>query len=629
MGKTVLALVASTACLAQRTISGGITDSNGEAIPGATVTLTAPNFTATGSTDSRGHFRLVRPPEGAYTITIEAEGFAKFTGSIGASFLDDYYFAAILGPVPADDVEIVVSSTSDAASGRPQYLPGSGLWPGALIDLTGVFRVTDTVQATEVPLPRELNGLAVTFANSDNSYRAPIASAGPNQIQAIVPEELTPGTWSVAVGKGDQPSRPIRVAVLDSGVDPAHGSTFTRNGLGFGTADATNEAGEPITFTNPARPGSVANVKIVTPKGANEFHGNFFFLGRVPASLQLDSAAPGVSTIQLTIPAGFTPSQMSCATPFQIGATTGSGQTRFGNQVTLPVSISGPCTDALGFGPADFPQLDGGGIKIIESLISEGTLLTTNRTDRILGRLSATNWTSSSYAGVSPVDTCAYRWEKFGFRNPNAPASPPLTGNASTTLPWGQFNFSPTSNAGPYGLVFANPASFSEGNYSVNFPAGFTVGGVAHTFQATAEYRRPAGRMRDFVAARAAVQGFWRGQSLGGVLDRVIQSVIDAPPADKASVLADVNILADHGSLGRHVVRCVADPATLTPGSIGGIPTNSLFTQHIPERTNNTTVTVRFFPRETIRHNHANSGADRTHVTFDAFITFQDVNGNR
>ena len=623
MGRTVVFLAASAVCLSQRFVSGTVADTHGASIRDATVTVTAPDFVATATTDDEGRYRVAQPP-GAYTLTIRAAGFGTQI-SPHSQTADEYSWATVLTPTPVDDAENVITSISDSASLRPQYLPGSGLWPGAPINLTGVFRVTETVQASENPPPLELNGVRITFSG-DGLFPAPITYAGPNLIRAIVPEDLPDGIWSVAVNKGEQPGRgaPLRV---NRSFFFAH--AFTRNGLGFGTADVTNEAGEPFTFANPARPGSVANIRIVTPTGANEYHGNFFFAKRFGGVVKPDVRAPGTGLFEFAVPSDITAQQTSCAVPFQVSATNEAGETLFGNQVTLPISISGPCSDQLGFGAADFSQLNGDGIKILETQITEGSLLTTNRTDRILGRLLGTHWTSAIYAGVQPVNTCSYRWEPFQFRNPNAPLGLTLGGNASATVPWGQFNFTPTSNAGPYTLVFTSPANFTEGNYTLNSPAGFTVGGASHTFQASGVYQRPAGRMRDFIAGRAAQQGFWRGLSSSDLIDRTIQSIIDAPRQDVSQVFSDLNIIADNGTMGRHLIRCVADPTTLNVGHYTGILNRGLFAELIPERTNRTDVTFRFFPREQIRHNHANSGVDRSHVTFDSFITVQDVNGNR
>ena len=62
-------------------LSGRITDSQGAAVPGATVTLyaRATNARATTVTDERGGYRFERLPEGDYVIEATAAGFGRFS----------------------------------------------------------------------------------------------------------------------------------------------------------------------------------------------------------------------------------------------------------------------------------------------------------------------------------------------------------------------------------------------------------------------------------------------------------------------------------------------------------------------------------------------------------------------
>jgi uncharacterized protein (TIGR03437 family) len=625
MGRIAVFFIASTACLA-RFVNGTVGDTHGSPIPDVTVTISAQNFVAQTTTDADGNYR-VEAPTGPATITFEAQGFNKVTSSADQT-ADEAFLTVMMHPAPKNENEIVIFTIAATASGRPQYLPGSGLWPGMPIVLNGLFGAKQPVRAAaDGPPPLELDGYSITWGAGGNLVLGPITYVSANQITALVPIELTDGRWNVTVNKGEQPTRGGLVAVGQRFFFKPW--TYTRNGLGYGTAEATNEAGDDITLTNPARPGGVADIKIVTPNGANEFHGNFYFGDGVPLTIKPNGAALGTSIAQLKIPENITTAQTSCAVPFRISGTNKDGRTVFGNAVTLPVSLSGPCSDALGFGAGDFARLSSaGGIKLLDNLITEGTFLTTIRTDRVFGRMTARQWSNTAYPGVQPVDTCTYGWEPFQFGNPNGAAVLPLGGAASITVPWGLFSLSPTSNAGPYSLQFSNPPTFTEGNYSLVVPFGFTVGGGAHRFETSGAYQRPAGRVRDFVAGRAAQEGFWSGLGLLPYLEEANLAIKAAPAADLARVYADFNIIADNGTMGRHFVRCVMDPTNPSFGNYTGPSTNKLFTDLIPERTNTTTVTIRILPRDQIRHEHTNSGADRSLVTFDAFVAAQ-VNGNR
>jgi len=327
-----------------------------------------------------------------------------------------------------------------------------------------------------------LNGIQVSLSGPiirDNLHFADLRSVGPNEIQAYVPKELAPGNYKAKVVKGDQssPEVQIKVGVLDDGLDRVNPSfpisIFTRNGLGYGTADATDENGDPITFNNPLVPGGVANINFQARDGAGEIY--FDLYGRlIPAALRRDETerAPvgGVSTVQLRLPEDWPSDRTGCAVPVVLNATNPDGRVWTGTPVTLPVSKGGPCNDRFGLSSSDIPRLGSGGIKTLEFLMTEGTVFNPTRTDRILGRLSGAEWNLVNFGEVPPVDTCSYRWVRFplgGIQVPNPNAATPLAlgGAASMALPWGLFNFSPAST---YTLVFANPANFTEGNYSLN-----------------------------------------------------------------------------------------------------------------------------------------------------------------
>src|SRR5437773_8922606 len=76
----LVAMLLSTPAVAQTitgTVSGIVTDSNGAAIPGATVTLVSEqkNESRTSSTNDSGRFTFAALQPGAYTLKIEQKGF--------------------------------------------------------------------------------------------------------------------------------------------------------------------------------------------------------------------------------------------------------------------------------------------------------------------------------------------------------------------------------------------------------------------------------------------------------------------------------------------------------------------------------------------------------------------------
>ena len=62
-------------------VEGTVTDVNGAAVPGVTVTVTGPNLLhpQSGTTNSEGLYHIQNIPPGIYVVTVEsAKGFAKF-----------------------------------------------------------------------------------------------------------------------------------------------------------------------------------------------------------------------------------------------------------------------------------------------------------------------------------------------------------------------------------------------------------------------------------------------------------------------------------------------------------------------------------------------------------------------
>src|SRR6267143_7190075 len=62
-------------------IEGTVTDQNGAAVPGVTVTVTSPNLITpqSATSDDNGHYRVLNLPPGTYKVTVEAtKGFGKY-----------------------------------------------------------------------------------------------------------------------------------------------------------------------------------------------------------------------------------------------------------------------------------------------------------------------------------------------------------------------------------------------------------------------------------------------------------------------------------------------------------------------------------------------------------------------
>ncbi len=80
---TCAATIVASAALAQTgqgSLRGTVTDEQGGALPGVSVTATSPALIqpATGVSDANGYYRLINLPPGTYTVTAELSGFATF-----------------------------------------------------------------------------------------------------------------------------------------------------------------------------------------------------------------------------------------------------------------------------------------------------------------------------------------------------------------------------------------------------------------------------------------------------------------------------------------------------------------------------------------------------------------------
>lgn len=98
-----LFLMSATLALAQRTVTGKVSDDQGEALIGATVT--APGTSAGAVTDVNGMFRIANVPEDATVLKVTYTGFLDqeipLTGS------SDYSITLVVNPASLQEVIVV------------------------------------------------------------------------------------------------------------------------------------------------------------------------------------------------------------------------------------------------------------------------------------------------------------------------------------------------------------------------------------------------------------------------------------------------------------------------------------------------------------------------------------------
>ena len=99
-------------------IEGTVTDTNGAAVPGVTVTVTSPNLirSQTSVTEDNGHYRFPTLPPGRYVMSIEStKGFAKFEQSEIEVNLSKTSTLDIRLQAAGTTASVTVSGTSGAA----------------------------------------------------------------------------------------------------------------------------------------------------------------------------------------------------------------------------------------------------------------------------------------------------------------------------------------------------------------------------------------------------------------------------------------------------------------------------------------------------------------------------------
>jgi len=83
LGLTLFAISATAQTSTTGSIDGLVTDPNGAAVKGATITVTSPNLISpkTATTGDDGRYQILALPPGVYKVTVDASGFGKFEQS--------------------------------------------------------------------------------------------------------------------------------------------------------------------------------------------------------------------------------------------------------------------------------------------------------------------------------------------------------------------------------------------------------------------------------------------------------------------------------------------------------------------------------------------------------------------
>src|SRR5215813_138737 len=241
-----LALFA-TGAMAQTSTTGSIeglvTDPNGAAVRGATVTVTSPNLirTQTTATDDSGRYQLLNLPPGMYKVSIEASGFGK---------TDKENVAVNLGRTSTADVQLQLATATASVT----------VTGGAAVDTAANTTGSNvsTEQFSNFPTQRTVQGL-YTIAPT-------VTRSG---LRDATGRDRDP---SVAGSSG-----PENNYILDgvNTTDPAFGGSGANLPFEFVQEVEIKTGAYGAEYGKST--GGIFNV--ITKSGGNEFHGDIFGYG--------------------------------------------------------------------------------------------------------------------------------------------------------------------------------------------------------------------------------------------------------------------------------------------------------------------------------------------------------------
>ena len=146
-------------------------------------------------------------------------------------------------------IAIRTPSLAAATTNGASFSTAAALSPGALFSLFGTNLARQTVQASSLPLPRQMGGASVRMGGIE----APLLFVSPFQINAQVPFELPPGPAQITVVLDGVESGPLAAAVNAAGPGVF---TLSRDGNGAGIF-LHGEDFSLVSQSSPARPGEV------------------------------------------------------------------------------------------------------------------------------------------------------------------------------------------------------------------------------------------------------------------------------------------------------------------------------------------------------------------------------------
>ena len=223
-------------------IEGNVTDPNGAAVPGVTVTASGPQTLVrkSSSTDNAGHFRILALSPGVYTLAVEAsQGFARFEKSDVMVNLNKTSTIDIQLPLAGTQASVTITSA------------------GSTLDVTSNTTGTNvsTDQFSSFPTQRTVQSL---FTIAPTVARSGLRDASGRDINP-------------SVGGASGPENNFILDGVNT-TDPAFGTSGAN--LPFEFVQEVQIKTGAFGAENGRATGGIFNV--ITKDGTNEFHGNGF-----------------------------------------------------------------------------------------------------------------------------------------------------------------------------------------------------------------------------------------------------------------------------------------------------------------------------------------------------------------
>jgi outer membrane receptor protein involved in Fe transport len=239
-------------------IEGAVTDPNGAAVKGATVSVTSPNLISpqTATTDDNGRFRVLALPPGAYKVSVQASGFAPF---------EQDNVAVNLGRTSNTDAQLGLASasatvtvTSAAGVDSAQNTTGSNVSSDQFSNfptqrtVQGLYTIAPTVTRSGLrdATGRDRDPSVGGSSGPENNYildgvnttDPALGGSGANLPFEFVQEvEIKTGAYGAEYGKS---TGGIFNVITKSGGNEFHGDLF-----GYGTTKGLVRAVKNFSFT--------------------------------------------------------------------------------------------------------------------------------------------------------------------------------------------------------------------------------------------------------------------------------------------------------------------------------------------------------------------------------------------